>query len=876
MRAIQTLRVPAALAALLLTPAPAPAADDIWRLGHQVEPTSQVIRMTLDADKPDYSGTITVALKVREKTSMFRFHAREMTLDKLTLTGPVNAAPLKTEKPRPDLAEVTTAKPLTPGDYTLTIEFHNQFNTRAVALYRVQTGGHSYLFTQFEATEAREAFPCWDEPEFKFPYQLIVTAPAKHLVLSNTPIERETAVAAGMKRVTFERTPPLPSYLVAVASGPLETVAIPGMSIPGRVVTVQGASALAAEAVRLTPPLLKALEGYFGRPYPFEKLDLVAAPEFLYGAMENPGAIVFADRRLLLDPHAAGEENRRALASVIAHELAHMWFGDLVTMRWWDDLWLNESFASWMGTRAMDRAFPDYHSGITEAAGTQRAMVMDARLSTHAMRQQVLAAGNLEQTADELAYNKGQAVLDMFEGWLGPETFRAGVIEYLKDHEWGNATGSDLWHALSKASGQDIDAAMSSFLDQPGVPLVTLESLDGEHVRLSQRRFLNYGVAPSTPERWRIPVALKFGDGTTTHTKQVWLTDSTLIVDLGIGHAAAWIYPNAGASGYYRWQIPAETLTGLAERGATALSTRERLGYVQNLTAMLHAGTLHGEDYLHLLRIFSNDPDPEVVGALITALGEVRVSLVPEDAQAGYEAFVRSTLAPALERFGRARVDGEPPSVTLMRPRLLQRLGDEGRDPDVLRYAESVAEAYRKDPASVDPTLAEAAVTLAAIRGDRTLFDEYRRRFETAKVPSERALYLGALGGFRDPALIEEALRYVLSGPIRPQETVFVPNALATHPPNQDKVFRWITENYAAVAARVPRHFTLRLIRLAGGCSNERVESARAFFMDPARYFPGTEIELARVGDAVRDCAGLREREGSRVASYLRGFAAVN
>src|SRR6185369_11329192 len=326
------------------------------------------------------------------------------------------------------------AKPLPPGAYTLDIAFSGPFDTKATGLYHLKARDDWYAFTQFEANDARQAFPCWDEPEFKIPWSLKIEAPAGLVVLGNTPVEKKTE-ASGRQTVTFQRTPPMPSYLVAFAVGPFEFVDIPGTSVPARVVTPKGQTALAGEAVKMTGPLLTALEAYFKRPYPFPKLDLIAVPEYNYGAMENPGLITFNDRGILLEPNATTDEQRARLAGTITHELAHMWFGDLVTMTWWDDLWLNESFAEWMGNKITDQVYPQYRLPIQEVQDTRRAYGKDDHASTHAMRQRVDETVNLDQMADALAYQKGQAVLGMVETWTGPEVFRQGVIDYLKAHE---------------------------------------------------------------------------------------------------------------------------------------------------------------------------------------------------------------------------------------------------------------------------------------------------------------------------------------------------------------------------------------------------------------------------------------------------------
>ncbi len=495
-----------ALLIVLLAPQPAAAAGS--RLERKVVPTFESVRLALDPAQPAYTGSVRIELHAREATSTFDFHARKINFERLALTRATEGSPPgdRREVPLQHAAEgesvrVTTAAPLEPGAYTLEIDFSADFDSQATGLYRLQADGAWYAFTQFEATDARGAFPCWDEPDFKIPFQVTLVVPKDDLAIGNTPVVRET-IAGDRRTVVFEKTPPLPTYLLAIASGPLATVAVQGMPVPGRVVTVKGSARLAQEAARVMPPLVAALEKYFGIPYPYRKLDVLAVPEFWPGAMENAGAITFADRFLLIDPRAASVDQKRSLALIMAHEMAHMWFGDLVTMRWWDDLWLNESFASWMGDRVSDQVFPEFRAELAQVPGMDRAMRTDALLSTRAMRQPVEGVENLEQLADELAYDKGQAVLTMFERWLGPETFRKGVVDYLKAHQWGNAAAADLWASLSKAAGKDVGAAMATFLDQPGVPLVRAEVTPDGRVRLTQCRFLNYGVPPPRPSTW--------------------------------------------------------------------------------------------------------------------------------------------------------------------------------------------------------------------------------------------------------------------------------------------------------------------------------------------------------------------------------------
>ena len=858
----------AAMLVALLAPvagadSPAPAAG---RLGTDVVPVSQDVRLVVDARKPDYTGSVRVELDVRRPAATFSLHAEEMDIRRLALTGPGGPAEVTHAASGKARLDVTAKAPLAPGRYTLEIDFANEYDTRATGLYKVKAAGDDYLFTQFEADEARQAFPCWDEPSFKIPYRMTVVVPAEHVAVSNTPIVTDT-VKDGQRTVEFARTRPLPSYLLALATGPLEFVPIPGLSIPGRVVTVKGASHLAGEAVRTTPPVLAALERYFGRPYPYEKLDLIAVPEFWPGAMENPGAITFRDSILLLDSRAASAAQRRSLVAINAHELAHMWFGDLVTMAWWDDLWLNESFASWMGDKVTAEAFPEFRIELDAVQGVQRAMVTDARLSTRAIRQPVTVLDNLLQAADELAYQKGQAVLGMVEAWVGPAVFRKGVLDYLAAHEWKNATAADLWGALSKAAGKDVGGMLATFLDQPGIPFVTVEPTQGARVRISQRRFANHGVtAPATS--WQIPVRLKYDVGGRIMTRTVLLAGPTQEVELET--PVRWVHPNADEGGYYRWSVPAPVLQALADGGEKAMSARERVGFIGNASALLDAGALRGDAYLRLLKPFANDPEPDVVTSLIASLGKVKNAFVTPEVEPAWSGYVRQVLRPALDRFGKDRRAGEPESVSLLRPQLLLWMGREGADPEVLEHAGTVARAYMADPASADPSIAGVALQLHALKGDRALFDEYRRRVEAATVPADRARYLGALGYFREPAIVEDALRYTLEGKLRPQEMFTIPTGMGTAVGSEARAYRFFTENYGVIQQKLPPMFLAFMPRIASGCNEERVVAARTFFADPTRAVAGMEKEMVQVAELVKDCASLRAREGAAVAAYLR------
>ncbi len=862
------------LPAVLLLLAAESHASDSARLSRNVLPTFESVRLDVDARLKEYSGSVTIELSVRAPVDSFRLHARELKLERVTLRRGESIISTTWQEGALGLLTVRPAKRLEPGPCTLTIDFANDFDTRAASLYRVETGGNAYVFSQFESADARGAFPCFDEPSFKIPWQLTLTVPRADLVISNTLVERDSALGE-RHRVSFHRTPPLPSYLIAIATGPLETVPIPGLSVPGRVVTVKGSTRLAAQAARETPAIFAALEHYFGRSYPYEKLDLLGVPEFTAGAMENAAAITFREEILLMDPATTTPGQRLDLIQNEAHELAHMWFGDLVTMSWWDEIWLNESFASWMGEKVTDQVAPEFHIAIQQVNGALGAMNTDSRLTAHAIRAEVLASDNLDQIFDNLAYQKGEAVLGMLERWLGPETFRRGVARYIAAHAFGNATADDLWQSLGEAAQRDVAEVARTFLDQPGVPLVSAEPLAGGRVRLSQRRALNAGLIEPGRALWHIPVTLRYPARDRVITQSLVLEDSVQTIALEGGATPAWIHPNADEMGYYRWSVPPATLDTLGNQAERRLSTRERVAFLGNLRALLLADRVHGDQYAGILASFGRDPEPEVVEGVVDALWTVTHTFRTPGNRQDLAAYVRRVLRPALERFGAEPAAHEPQSVTLVRPALLTKLGDEGADPQVLARAGSLAASYMKDRTSIDPSLADAVVALAGLRGDAALFEEYRRRFESADVPDERQRYLYGLGSFTDSALVRRALGYAIEGPLRPQEIMNIPGQIGSRIEYEAQVQAWVMAHYDTIAARVPSWSVIYLPWSGSGCSNESAERSRAFYSEPAHCPTGTAREVEKMLARAHDCAALHDREVEAVTRYLLTTAAA-
>jgi len=448
--------------------------------------------------------------------------------------------------------------------------------------------------------------------------------------------------------------------------------------------------------------------------------------------------------------------------------------------------------------------------------------------------------------------------------------FRKGVQAYLKQHAWGNATAADLWQALDRASGTNVSAAMTTFLDQPGVPFLRVVPAPGG-VRITQSRASPYGVSQAAIT-WHVPVTLRWSDGRTVRSQRVLLTDGSAVVKLAA--APVWAMPNGGGHGYFAWSAPEAWMASLAENAATLLDADERVALLGDLSLLMTAGELRGDTFLQALSHFGSDPEPQVVSSALEELNGVRPALVPDSLAGLFAVYVRHTLAPALERVGYERRAGEDETVSTLRGDLLRWLANRGQDERVLTFAEQAAARYLVDSTSVDPGIADAVVSLAAKRGDAKRFADYQSRLEATDVPAIRLRFLSALGAFEDTALASKALAYAVSDHVRPTELFVILRGMGSrNEATGQQLFSWLMLHYDQVATRIPPPAMRFMPLMASGCNAERLAAAQAFYADPKRVVPGIEKTLERVSDNVHTCISLREREGEHVSSYLRGFA---
>ena len=841
-------------------------------------PLAQSVELTLDPAQEGYSGRVHIDVVAANSFQSFRLNAEGPVITSATLTDPAGRSTTLTAAiTRDDLGLITLSAPsaLPAGNYRLTAEFTGNYQRDGLGLYKTVSRGDAYLFTQFEDKHARKAFPCWDEPAFKINWQLSLTVPAALEAVANAPVARETRTPEN-RTFHFGRTPPMPSYLVALAVGPLEFVPVPGQSVPGHIITPRGQSGLTAEAVSMAPPILARLEEYFGIPYPYAKLDQIAVPEYVYGAMENVGLITYTDRYLLMDPERPSFSARRALANVMAHEMAHMWFGNLVTMEWWDDLWLNEAFADWICAKIVDRQYPEFRIGIQQSRAIKGAMRSDTLPSITAVRRKVTSETDLAQLADELTYNKGKGILTMVENWIGPDKFRAAMHVYFERHRWGNTKADDLWAAFGTVSGDNISQMLAAYIEKPGVPLVTFAFEPDDRLRLSQRRFTNLGDR-QLPGQWQVPVVLAWSKDGQLHRERLLLTEPTQAFAVPGLADADWIYPNAGEAGYFRWSLPPELNARLA-RQATALSPLERVGLLDNISALFSAGQMDGRDYLAYLTANARDEDPDVTESVAGGIGGLRGTFVSPASEPAYDAYRKAILRPVLDRIGLQPVKGEPDYVNPLRATLFGALGTEAADPAVVAECRRLTALYLENPRAVDPSLASVSLSVAAYHGDAALFESFKAALEQARTPSGRSAYIRALNGFRDPALLLRALDYSLTPALN--STEFLRILLGTRSRSgigasedlRDLAVNWMMTHYDAIAAKAPAEYLAGLISVAGTSDENRFNRVRDFLLAPERRTEFAEVNIAKAADRMHTRQRLKAKEQANIEKYLATF----
>jgi alanyl aminopeptidase len=880
-------------------PAPPPApALPAFRLDRSVLPSQYALELTLDPTQEEFTGTITIDAELTRATQDLRLHGKQLTIDRATITpvvqgafvaGPATGAQTATVTSDGDFLHLATARAMGPGRVTIRVDFRGRAPvslSEQEGLFRQTDGGETYLYSQFEAIGARRAFPCFDEPSFKVPWQLTLHVPKGMVALSNTPIAREEDDGA-LHTVVFARTRPLPSYLVALAVGRFDVVDLGTAGVnhtPMRLAVPRGRAGETGYAKKVSGELLAGLERYLGMPYPYDKLDSVAIPTFL-GAMENPGMITYAAKIILARPDEESITFQQGYASIAAHELAHQWFGDLVTMSWWDDIWLNESFADFMADRVVDDWQPRWGVRLHRLQEAQGAYAADSLISARKIHNPIRAEDDIVGAFDSISYAKGGAVLAMFEAFVGRDVFRKTLHDYLSAHAWGNATSQDFIDALAAGSRPEISTSFASFLDQGGIPMVTLDlacSGDQAELVLAQERFLPIGSQGSADQTWSIPMcvarpgaaagaggAAPGAGGAAALREQCFVfAGKSARVPLDGAGCPAWVDGNPGGRGYYRVRYAGER--GRELLASTAIDSVSRAAALFNLRAMVDGGQVPMSELLAALPAVAADRNPEILDvALELALG---IDPYVADAdRAAYVAFLGDSFRAAARAAGWKPHRDESATLAALRPRLLAAAALVAQDPALIAQARKLAAAYVRKPSSMDPELAAVALAAATHAGDGALARKLDGAFAKTRDHNLRAALLAGMVMAKDPAVRAKALARMATGELTLEELFTLIFTASADPASRAETYAFISGHVDEVLAALPFLIRPAIVRVSGFfCDEQHRAELDTLFRPKVEGLPGGAKELAEASEHLDVCIAKRNAVAADVAGFLR------
>jgi puromycin-sensitive aminopeptidase len=845
---------------------------DPYRLPRSVIPTRYELRLQPDLAAATFTGQEVVTVEVRESVTDVWLNAIELQIDQARLQrDSISLEPAVALDPQTERCRLTFAAPLATGTYWLHLSFRGVLNNKLRGFYRSQykdAAGHVHFLaaTQFEATDARRAFPCWDEPAFKAVFASTLVIDPALTAVSNTAVAAEE-VRDGKKVVRFADTIPMSTYLVAYVVGELEaTEPVLVGRAPLRVWTVPGKRALTRVGQEIGVFSLRYFEDFYGRPYPGDKLDLLAIPDFAAGAMENLGAITFRETALLVDETKATHNELERVADVVAHENAHMWFGDLVTMSWWNGLWLNEAFATFMEMLAVDAWKPQWQRWTTFGVSRAAALLVDGLQSTRPVEYPVNAPADADAMFDVLTYEKGCSVLRMLEQHLGPEVFRAGVRLYLDRHAYGNTETSDLWVALGDAARLPIPEVMDGWVFRPGYPLLSVER-DGPTGLLIRQQPFTYLPRDGDGQVWQVPVQLRTLTRRASEgaSRRLLLTEAETRLDVPGDFESVLV--NENGHGFYRVGYSAELLEALLRQLPDGLSAIERFNLVNDTWAATLAGLVPVREYLDLTARFRGERDKNVWAILAASFHAVNRIILDAD-RPGLEAMVRDRASAAVADLGPEARPGEDDLARQLRGDLLRLLGILGNDAATQQHALEVYDTAQRSPERVDANVLTAAIHILAHVGDIARYDAFLGRFRSAKTPQEEQRYLYALAGFRPAPLVRGTLDRTLNGEIRTQDAPFVIRSLLTSVHGRALAWEFFKANWERMNQAFPMTGVRRMCDGATGLATPEWErDVRDFFTQKRVDLGGKTLQqiLEQLHIAVR----LREREGAALHEYL-------
>lgn len=858
-----------------LPPEPAP----LGRLPSDVSPIRAALFLQVDPAEERFAGTIELLVDLKQPRDVIWLHGKGIhaRTASVRIEGSAAVSAAYGEVDNAGVAALRLAQPIGPGRAVIRIDYDAPFFRTAEGLYVVAREGKKYAFTQLEAIAARTMMPCFDEPAFKIPYDVTLFVPkGLHAIANSREIERSDA-EAGLTRITFATTPPLPSYLLALAVGPFDIFTpkpLPPNAVRKRALALRGVSVAGrgpqmAFALEHAGELISGLEGYFGVECPYEKIDIIAVPD-RNGAMENPGALTFTESSVLFDEATAPLAQKQGYYRLMMHELSHLWLGDLVTMPWWDDLWLKEGFATWASARLLPQMRPSDGLELFGLRSAQGAMEMDSLLSARKVRQEVRTSHDIENAFDDITYQKGAAIAGMMERWIGKDAFRAGLSSYLASHQHGSAAADDLFAALTASAGRDVSGPLRSFVSQPGVPLVEAEVRCGagtSYLALRQSRHLPLGSAGDPARSWQIPVCAKIHEGKATEEVCTLLTGPEGALPLPLAKCPSWVMPNAGAAGYYVFSMPPGDMKKLTTSAWKDLSPAERLSVAHALKSSLKRGA-KVPDVLPLLLPLATEPDREIVQAVVEPFRTAKAWLSAPAEREAVEKSAQQAFKAAWKNVGWEPKKGqvETDERRGLRADLFLVMALLARDPEVRKGAASRGKAYLgfgKDgalhPEAAPADLLTTCLIAAAEDGDAAFFDHVLRHLERATDDVVRGRLIAALGAFREPKLAARALDLTFDPRIPPPFLTAMVRVQLAAPETQEDAWKWLTAHVDRLASRLPSRRAGSLPWLGASlCDRAHADALSTLFSERVEKYAGGPRNLAGALESIHLCTARR------------------
>ena len=837
------------------------------RLPDNVIPEHYTLTLTPDLQAASFVGDEKIDVTVKQPTDSITLNAAEIRFGTVTASfeGRELEATVTTDEQK-EQATFNFGRTIPAGPVTLAILYHGILNNELRGFYLSKTAKRNYAVTQFEPTDARRAFPSFDEPAFKATFDVTLVVNTGDTAISNTNIASDTPGPEETQHtIHFATTPKMSTYLVAFLVGDFECIKGQSDGTPIRVCGTPGQSQYGKFALSAAEYVLHYYNTYFGIRYPMPKLDLIGIPDFEAGAMENFGAITYRETDLFVDDTAATVSEKKNVGEVVAHEMAHQWFGDMVTMNWWDNIWLNEGFATWMENKPVAAWHPEWHIPQDVAAELNGTLDYDSQKITRAIRARADTPDEINQMFDSISYGKAAAVLLMTEQYEGPEVFRKGVHNYLAAHMLSNATAEDFWNAQAAVSHQPVDKILSSYVTEPGAPVLAFAAPANGTVQVTQSRFyLNPELKPEGRQTWTIPVCFA-GTGMQAKCDLLDAAQGSLKVPAG-----PVFYPDAGGRGYYRFALPDSVYAKVLADVDTSLTPEERISLLGDEWAGVRSDRDAVGDYLKLVSAVKDDPSPAVIATATSPIETIedRIASTPQE-HAALAAWVVRTFKPAYTRLG-APAATDTPDKKQLRSTLFAVLGTVGKDADVIAEAKKVSEDYLSNPGSVDPNLAQTAAAVAAENGDAAFFDQLQHLYETASNPQIKEYALRLLAVFRDPSLEQRSLEFAVSGKVRNQDAIFQLLIPMEQPETREVAWDFMRNNWDKVQAQITTAMGGYLVDGAGTfCSEDKKQEVVDFFS--AHKVAASDQSLQRAKDSIDNCIALRTGQGPKLDQWMAG-----